>query len=72
MEATHIYCSNCEAIQRAEFEPLIFEDDTGSYLGGDALCTVCRLIIATLYRPKQDKQVTALSLDGRLADGSLL
>jgi hypothetical protein len=72
MQPTHIYCSNCEAIQPANFEPLTVDDETGCYLGGDIACTVCGLIIATLYRPKPASRSASLSIDGRFADGALL
>jgi hypothetical protein len=55
MQAKHGYCDICGAIQPAEFEPLTVEDTTDRYLGGEVVCRVCGIIVATLSRPKQDE-----------------
>lgn len=47
----YAYCPNCRKIRLIAAEPLKSQDTTGRFLGGDLVCTVCRVIIATLYKP---------------------
>ena len=44
----------CEisGFEELEHEALIGEDVSRSFLGGDIMCTDCRSILATVYKPK--------------------
>jgi hypothetical protein len=43
-------CENCQ-IQPVEIEEPYMENVDGRFLGGDVLCSNCRLIIGTLFKP---------------------
>ena len=44
------YCENCEKVQSVEMEMPWMDDSDDGFLGGDVLCSKCRLV--TLFRPK--------------------
>ena len=53
--ATHVYCDTCAKIQPAEREPLDVIDISGRFLGGDLLCSVCKFVVATVYRSRAEE-----------------
>ena len=49
------YCENCEKVQPVEIELPWMDDPDNGFLGGDILCSKCRLIIGTLFRRKPSR-----------------
>jgi hypothetical protein len=46
------YCENCKKVQPLDIEVPWMSEPDDSFLGGDVLCSKCRLIIGTLFRPE--------------------
>jgi len=46
------YCENCKKVQPVEIEVPWMSDPDDGFLGGDVLCSKCRLVIGTLFKPK--------------------
>jgi hypothetical protein len=51
---THFWCEVCCAIQPALFEGANHTDTSGTFIGGDVVCSVCDFIIATAYTPNAE------------------
>jgi len=76
MDATHLYCARCRAIQPMRFEPLVAAEKA---LGTAAQCSYCSWVAFTLLEPARvycdvcDEIRPALlheySPSGRLAGG---
>lgn len=47
-DTVKIYCSSCGKYQPLEIEPMSSDKLNGDSIWGDLLCSVCRLVIATL------------------------
>jgi hypothetical protein len=50
-----IYCENCQKVQPLDIEVPWMDDPDDGFLGGDVLCSKCRLIIGTLFKRKSSQ-----------------
>jgi hypothetical protein len=50
---THAYCDICKKIKLVTRESLEGEDRSGSFKGGDILCSVCQSILLTVFVPQK-------------------
>ncbi len=59
---THVWCEVCQTIRPIKLDDMHADDATGHYTEArDLMCTVCGLVIATLYLPKpKTKAIEAL------------
>jgi hypothetical protein len=50
---THVWCEVCQTIRPIKIDDMHADDATGHHMeASDLICTVCGLVIATLYLPK--------------------
>jgi hypothetical protein len=56
-EFIHACCDHCEKIQELMREELWGKETSGRFGGGDIVCTVCGLVLLTVYVPENPESL---------------
>ena len=65
---TSTFCENCGKVQPVFVKEPWMEGETDDFLGGDVLCSYCRLVLTTIYKvdrgSARSKQIVVDVIDG--------